>query len=110
MIKSLKLPFWFGVGGKIGEGTQPLPWIHIDDLCQLIKYSIENKQVSGTLNGVAPDIITNGDFTKVKPEKDKTYWLKLNLECNLSLLGFRLCDATANIFHHTRVCLLTIVW
>lgn len=69
MIKSLKLPFWFGVGGRIGEGTQPLPWIHIDDLCQLIKYSIENKQVSGTLNGVAPDIITNGDFTKVKTEK-----------------------------------------
>lgn len=66
MIKSLKLPFWFGLGGKIGEGTQQLPWIHIDDLCQLIKYSIEHENVNGVLNGVAPDIITNGDFTKVK--------------------------------------------
>lgn len=66
MIKSLKLPFWFGVGGQIGEGTQPLPWIHIDDLCHLIKYAIENKNVEGILNGVAPDIITNADFTKVK--------------------------------------------
>lgn len=66
MIKSLKLPFWFGFGGQIADGTQPLPWIHIDDLCQLIKYSIENKQVNGVLNGVAPDIITNGDFTKVR--------------------------------------------
>lgn len=65
MIKSLKLPFWFGFGGKVGDGNQQLPWIHIDDLCQLIKYSIENKHVSGVLNGVAPDIITNGDFTKV---------------------------------------------
>lgn len=68
MIKSLKLPFWFGFGGKIGSGTQPLPWIHIDDLCQLIKYSIENDKVNGALNGVAPDIITNGDFTKVKTD------------------------------------------
>lgn len=65
MIKSLKLPFWFGFGGKIGDGKQPLPWIHIEDLCQLIKYSIENDKVNGVLNGVAPDIITNGDFTKV---------------------------------------------
>ncbi|XP_031637554.1 epimerase family protein SDR39U1 [Contarinia nasturtii] len=64
MIKSLKLPFWFGFGGKIGDGTQPLPWIHIEDLCQMIKYSIETEKVNGVLNGVAPDIITNGDFTK----------------------------------------------
>lgn len=66
MIKSLKLPFWFGFGGQIADGTQPLPWIHIDDLCQLIKYSIENKNVSGVLHGVAPDIVTNADFTKVE--------------------------------------------
>lgn len=66
MIKSLKLPFYFGLGGQIADGTQPLPWIHIDDLCQLIKYAIENKSVNGPLNGVAPDVITNADFTKVK--------------------------------------------
>lgn len=57
------------MGGKVGEGTQILPWIHIDDLCQLINYSIENKQVKGVLNGVAPDIITNADFTKVSKFK-----------------------------------------
>lgn len=65
IIQSLRLPFYFGLGGNIGDGKQHLPWIHISDLCQLIKYSVENSQVSGVLNGVAPDIITNGDFTKV---------------------------------------------
>lgn len=65
MIKSLKLPFWFGLGGNIGDGKQPLPWIHIDDLCNLIKFALENQHVKGTLNGVAPQIITYGDFTKV---------------------------------------------
>lgn len=64
MIKSLLVPFWFGVGGIIGDGKQILPWIHMTDLCNLIKYSIENEKVSGVLNGVAPQIITNADFTK----------------------------------------------
>lgn len=65
MIKSIKLPFFLGLGGVIGDGSQVLPWIHIDDLCHLIKYAIENKNVTCVLNGVAPHIITNGDFTKV---------------------------------------------
>lgn len=60
------LPFWLGLGGVIGTGKQPLPWIHIDDLCNLIKFSIENNAASGALNGVAPQIITNEDFTKVR--------------------------------------------
>lgn len=66
MIKSMKLPFWFGLGGVIGDGKQQLPWIHIDDLCNLIKFGIENENVKNVLNGVAPQIITNEDFTKVK--------------------------------------------
>lgn len=65
MIKSLIVPFFFGVGGKVAPGNQPLPWIHIDDLCNLIKYSIENPKVNGVLNGVAPEIINNEQFTKV---------------------------------------------
>lgn len=63
MIKQMKLPFWLGLGGKIADGKQILPWIHIDDLCNLIKYSIEQSNVDGPLNGVAPDIITNEGFT-----------------------------------------------
>lgn len=63
MIKQMKLPFWLGFGGKIGDGQQILPWIHIDDLCNLIMYSIEQSNVDGPLNGVAPDIITNEGFT-----------------------------------------------
>lgn len=63
MIKSMKLPFWLGLGGKIADGKQILPWIHIDDLCNLVKFSIEQTNVKGPLNGVAPDIITNEDFT-----------------------------------------------
>lgn len=64
MIKSLIFPFWFGFGGPVGSGLQPLPWIHIDDLCHLIKYSIETPKVEGVLNGVAPQTINNLEFSK----------------------------------------------
>lgn len=65
MIQQLFLPFYFGFGGPVGPGTQPLPWIHIEDLCKLIKYSLENKNMEGVYNAVAPDIILNKDFATV---------------------------------------------
>lgn len=50
----------------MGCGKQPLPWIHIIDLCELIRFCIETKSIDkAILNGVAPDIITNEQFTKV---------------------------------------------
>lgn len=64
MIQSLILPFWFGLGGPIGDGSHDLPWIHVQDICNMIKFAIEKPEVSGILNGVAPELITNRDFTK----------------------------------------------
>lgn len=64
MIKNMFLPFYLGVGGRIGSGRQYLPWIHIDDLTGLIKFAVENDNVKGILNGVAPQVITNEEFTQ----------------------------------------------
>lgn len=63
MIKQLYLPFFLGLGGPVGNGSQYLPWIHIKDLVNLIIYSIENQNVSGILNGVAPGSCTNKQFS-----------------------------------------------
>ncbi|KAK3702006.1 hypothetical protein QZH41_020328, partial [Actinostola sp. cb2023] len=57
-------PFWLGLGGVIGDGNQPFPWIHIQDICDIIVFAIENNHVTSVLNGVAPDLSTNRDFTK----------------------------------------------
>ncbi|XP_071451162.1 epimerase family protein SDR39U1 [Hetaerina americana] len=67
MIQQLYLPFWFGLGGPIGNGLQPLPWIHISDMSRLFLLAIEGqdgKNLSGVYNGVAPNIVTNAEFTK----------------------------------------------
>ncbi|XP_017492568.1 PREDICTED: epimerase family protein SDR39U1 isoform X1 [Rhagoletis zephyria] len=64
MIENIWLPFQLGLGGPIGSGKQILPWIHLDDLCQLVVHAIENDKIEGILNGVAPEIVTNGEFSK----------------------------------------------
>ncbi len=50
--------------GPIGNGQQPFPWIHLDDVCLLIIYAIQNNHVSGILNACAPELITNRDFSQ----------------------------------------------
>ncbi len=61
MIKPVKI----GIGSAIGSGKQYLPWIHIDDLCEIYIKAIEDKTISGAYNAVAPDYVTNKDFTKI---------------------------------------------
>ncbi|KAL5021654.1 hypothetical protein ScPMuIL_000809 [Solemya velum] len=64
MIQQLFLPFFLGIGGKIGTGKQWFPWIHIADISGIICHAIKNDDVTGILNGVAPEMATNSDFTQ----------------------------------------------
>lgn len=63
MIANIFWPFFLGTGGPMGSGKQPLPWIHVKDLAGLIVHSVEKDNVEGVLNGVAPQIVTNREFT-----------------------------------------------
>lgn len=65
MIKQLYLPFFFGLGGPVSPGSQYLPWIHIHDLIRLVTYCIEHSHAQGVLNGVAPEAVTNEQFSSV---------------------------------------------
>lgn len=57
-----------GLGGKIGNGKQPFPFIHISDVIRAIGWSIENKNAQGIYNLVAPENIDNKTFTKTLAE------------------------------------------
>jgi len=62
MIQQIFAPFFFGVGGCMGDGGQPIPWIHVKDLSGLIKHAVENEKMEGVYNAVAPQLITNQQF------------------------------------------------
>lgn len=62
-LEKMLPPFRLGLGGRLGRGRQWMSWIHIDDIVGLLAHAVENHAVRGTVNGVAPEPVTNADFT-----------------------------------------------
>ena len=62
VLAKMITPVKLGIGSAIGNGKQYLPWIHIDDLCGIYIKAIEDAQMKGAYNAVAPDHKTNRDF------------------------------------------------
>jgi uncharacterized protein (TIGR01777 family) len=56
-------PFKMGVGGRIGDGGQWMSWIHAADLSGIYRWALSGP-VTGAVNGVAPNPVTNAEFTK----------------------------------------------
>ena len=63
-LAKMLLPFKLGVGGIIGSGKQYWSWIGLNDLVRIISFCIENEAMSGAVNAVSPNPMTNYDFTK----------------------------------------------
>lgn len=61
--------FIVGLGGKIGSGNQPFPFIHIDDLVKAFTEAIFDETCIGIYNLVAPEQITNKTFTQIFAQK-----------------------------------------
>lgn len=56
--------FRFGLGGRLGPGTQMVSWIGIDDLAGLILHCLANPAVEGPVNGTAPHPVSNAELTR----------------------------------------------
>jgi uncharacterized protein len=57
-------PFRMGVGGRLGSGRQWMSWIHIEDLVAAILQILRNDSLQGPVNLVAPQPVTNAEFTR----------------------------------------------
>jgi len=64
VLQKMLLPFNMGLGGVVGNGKQFMSWISIDDVVAIIDHMLNNEQFSGPYNLVAPQPVTNYDFTK----------------------------------------------
>lgn len=64
-------PFRYGFGAKLGDGHQLFPYIHINDVLSAIWYLIKNEEASGIYNLVAPQMISNLEFTAALQQKLK---------------------------------------
>ena len=71
----------------IGSGKQYIPWIHIDDLCNLYIASIENN-LSGIYNAVSPEHQTSKSFSKILAKKLKRLYVPIGVPSFLLKLIF----------------------
>jgi uncharacterized protein (TIGR01777 family) len=54
-----------GLGGTLGSGKQWMSWIHLEDLIGMFLLALKDSRVEGQWNAVAPEPVTNRDFTKI---------------------------------------------
>ena len=74
-LERMKIPVKLGVGSAIGKGNQYMPWIHIDDLCNIYIKAIEDAKMTGIYNAVAPEFNTNKEFMRALALSfHKPYW------------------------------------
>jgi uncharacterized protein (TIGR01777 family) len=63
-LSKMLTPFKLGVGGRIGSGRQYMSWITLEDLVRIIRRALTDEQLRGPVNAVAPNPVTNEEFTK----------------------------------------------
>ena len=73
-----------GLGGKNGNGSQFVSWIHEKDFARAIEFIIE-KKLSGSINVVSPKPIRNYEFMK---KLQKAIGIPFGLPISKSLLEF----------------------
>jgi uncharacterized protein (TIGR01777 family) len=61
-------PFKAGMGGKVGSGKQYMSWISLVDIVGAVRHCLTHAELSGPVNGTAPNPVTNAEFTKTLGE------------------------------------------
>ncbi|BBY83212.1 TIGR01777 family protein [Mycolicibacterium pulveris] len=63
ILSRLKPLFSLGLGARLGNGRQYMPWISIEDEVRALMFAIDNRQLSGPVNVTGPAPVTNAEFT-----------------------------------------------
>lgn len=63
-LKQMVTPFRYGLGGIIGNGRQYWSWVAIDDIVGAVQHTLAHEGLSGPVNVVSPNPLTNIDFTR----------------------------------------------
>ena len=56
--------FKLGAGGPVGSGKQVMSWIHLNDLVKILIQSLSDERISGPVNAVSPNPVSNSQFSK----------------------------------------------
>lgn len=63
-LQQMTIPFRLGLGGRIGDGSQYMPWVHRQDVVNAILWMLSEESAKGSYNVVSPAPVTNRTFTR----------------------------------------------
>ena len=64
-LAKMLTPFRLGMGGKIGDGKQYMSWLMLEELIGMIQFALRTESLSGPVNAVAPNPVTNLEMTRI---------------------------------------------
>ncbi len=75
-LKKIALPIKYSMGSPLGSGKQWIPWIHEQDAINMYLFGIENENLNGVYNMVAPNAVTNEKLTyAIAKQLQRPLWL-----------------------------------
>jgi uncharacterized protein len=76
-LEKMLIPFMFRQAVYFGNGKQYMSWVHIDDVCRIFQWALENPQAQGVYNAVAPTPLTNLAMTKAIADAKGGFFITL---------------------------------
>lgn len=78
-LKEFIKPLKFGIAAILGSGKQIISWIHIDDLVCMFVTAIENENIKGVYNAVAPNPSSNRELTLQLAKTRKKFFITIRV-------------------------------
>ncbi|MGA9813923.1 MAG: TIGR01777 family oxidoreductase [Terriglobales bacterium] len=64
-LPKMLTPFRMGLGGRLGNGRQWWAWVSVRDVVGAIEHVLNHESLSGPVNTVAPNPVSNAEFTRI---------------------------------------------
>lgn len=73
-LAEFKKPLKGGIAAILGSGKQIISWVHVQDLCNMFLFALENRTMEGSFNAVAPNPVSNKALTLTLARQKNGSW------------------------------------
>lgn len=63
-LGKMLIPFRLGLGGVLGDGSQYMSWLSLDEAVSILDFVLQTDQLEGPVNAMSPNPVTNREFTR----------------------------------------------